>query len=172
MISQRMSLKDSMYRKSCIDIYPQVYIHLITSSIFFFFFRESRAPSSQFLWSLDGVGWGGVGGRPLSPLATSNALKLLNRQEGLYWLWSELSDFHGQFYTGRWLGASIHPEPFGREEMRFLLHLRIYCSVKTRYTLPLSHMTWYCLARDTARAHTLTRAHTHTHTHTHTHLTL
>lgn len=31
--------------------------------------------------------------------------------------------------------------------MRFFLHLRIYCSVKTRYTLCHCHVTWYCLVK-------------------------
>lgn len=38
---------------------------------------------------------------PQDFLQTSNALQPLNREEGLYWLWSELSNFHGQFCTDR-----------------------------------------------------------------------
>lgn len=76
---------------------------------------------------------------PASLPATSSALRLLSGQGGacidfdLNW-----ATFMVNFTRAASSGAAIHPEPFGRGEMRFFLHWGICGGAETTYMLPRS----------------------------------
>lgn len=76
---------------------------------------------------------------PASLPATSSTLRLLSGQGGacidfdLNW-----ATFMVNFTRAASSGAAIHPEPFGRGEMRFFLHWGICGGAETTYMLPHS----------------------------------
>lgn len=151
MTSQIAGFEWISMHKSCCTLYLYIYIpiHLI------YFHRNTGALVSASLvigWSRESREWR----KPSEPCnlqytdaieQARGAVLTLISIERLSW-----SILHGL------LALRINSPG---EEMRFLLHFRIYCSVKTRYMLSHSHMTWYCLFNTR-------QAHTHTHTHSHT----